>query len=352
MFSNREKLNMLQCFIVCNKNSVRAAERYQRFYENRRQPSLPTFNNLYQNLRQFGSFTKPKRDEGVINEDMQINVLAYVDQNPSTSTRQIAAEVGVSQSTVMRILKKHKFHAYKLRVGQTLHPGDHDLRIAFCNWFINMTQQNPEFHNQILWTDETKFTNCGMFNRHNEHLWMQENPRRLRERRPQRKFGFNVWCGIIGSRILGPFIYDENLTGNRYLHFLQNEFEDMLDGLDLETRRNLRWFQHDGAPPHNQLQVREHLNQLFPNSWIGRNAPVPWSPRSPDLSILDFFLFGVLKDLIYQRTYATKEELRDAVVNAFRNLDGRKIRKAVNSIVKRCRMCVNNNGGHFEHLLR
>lgn len=252
----------------------------------------------------------------------------------------------------MRILKKHKFHAYHLSVGQTVHPGDYASRIGFSNWYINMIQQNPEFQNQILWTDEIKFTNCGMFNRHNEHLWMQEKPRRLRERRPQRKFWFNVWCRIIGSRILGPFIYDENLTGQRYLHFLQNEFQDMLDGLDLETRRNLRWFQHDGAPSHYQLQVREHLNQLFPNSWIGRNGPVLWSPRSPDLSILDFFLFAVLKDLVYQRTYATKEELRDAVVCAFRNLDGRKIRKAVNSIVKRCPLCVNNNGGHFEHLPR
>lgn len=103
-----------------------------------------------------------------------------------------------------------------------------------------MIQQNPEFQNQILWTDETKFTNCGMFNRRNEHLWMQENRRRLGERRSQRKFGFNVWCGIIGSRILGPYIYDENLIGQRYLRFLQNEFQNMLDDLDLEIRRNLR----------------------------------------------------------------------------------------------------------------
>lgn len=117
---------MIECFIICNNNSVRAAERYHQFYGNRRQPSLQTFNNLYRNLRQFDSFSKPKRNASVINKDNEINVLAYVNQTPSTSTRQIAVEVSVSQTTVMRILKKHKFRAYRL--SQTLHPGDHGFK--------------------------------------------------------------------------------------------------------------------------------------------------------------------------------------------------------------------------------
>jgi hypothetical protein len=33
----------------------------------------------------------------------------------------------------------------------------------------------------------------------------------------------NVWAGIIDDRILGPFIFANNLTGDRYLQFLQLE---------------------------------------------------------------------------------------------------------------------------------
>lgn len=33
------------------------------------------------------------------------------------------------------------------------------------------------FLDNIIWTDECKFTNCEMFNRTNEHIWATENPR-------------------------------------------------------------------------------------------------------------------------------------------------------------------------------
>ncbi|ERL93783.1 hypothetical protein D910_11069 [Dendroctonus ponderosae] len=68
----------------------------------------------------------------------------------------------------------------------------------------------------------------------------------------------------------------------------------MLDNVDLETWRNVQWFQHDGAPPHNFSQVRNHLDVTFPGAWIGRNGPILWPPRSPDLSPLDFFWCGAV----------------------------------------------------------
>ncbi|ENN83121.1 hypothetical protein YQE_00518, partial [Dendroctonus ponderosae] len=73
----------------------------------------------------------------------------------------------------------------------------------------------------------------------------------------------------------------------------------MLDNVDLETWRNVQWFQHDGAPPHNFSQVRNHLDVTFPGAWIGRNGPILWPPRSPDLSPLDFFWCGAVKNTVY-----------------------------------------------------
>jgi len=34
----------------------------------------------------------------------------------------------------------------------------------------------------------------------------------------------------------------------------------------------------------------------FPDAWIGRGGPIPWPPQSPDLSPLDFFLWGYIKN--------------------------------------------------------
>lgn len=56
-------------------------------------------------------------------------------------------------------------------------------------------------------------------------------------------------------------------------------------------------FQLDSAPPHFFRYVRSFLEQEFPNCWIGRREPIPWTPRSLDLTSSGiFFLFwGVCK---------------------------------------------------------
>ena len=47
-------------------------------------------------------------------------------------------------------------------------------------------------------------------------------------------------------------------------------------------------FEQDGTPPHWGLQVRQFLNDIFPEKWIGLDDPIPWPPRFPDITLLDF----------------------------------------------------------------
>jgi len=58
-------------------------------------------------------------------------------------------------------------------------------------------------------------------------------------------------------------------------------------------------FQQDGAPPHWGSHVRRFLDAKFSNSWTGRDGPTPWPPRSPDITPLDFFLWGYVKDKVF-----------------------------------------------------
>ena len=73
----------------------------------------------------------------------------------------------------------------------------------------------------------------------------------------------------------------------------------LLEDLPLAVLRQAMYFMHDGAPAHFSHIVREHLNECFPNRWVGKGGPTPWLPRSPDLNPLDFFLWGHLKSLVY-----------------------------------------------------
>jgi len=70
-----------------------------------------------------------------------------------------------------------------------------------------MLIENPNFLNNILWTDEATFNSDGGVNRNNMHYWSETNPRWMREIQHQGRWSINVWCGVIGSQIIGPFFF-------------------------------------------------------------------------------------------------------------------------------------------------
>ena len=59
------------------------------------------------------------------------------------------------------------------------------------------------------------------------------------------------------------------------------------------------YFPAGRCTPHWGLAVRQFLNDTFPDKWIGRHGPILWPPRSPDITPLDFFLWGYAKDIVY-----------------------------------------------------
>jgi hypothetical protein len=54
-------------------------------------------------------------------------------------------------------------------------------------------------------------------------------------------------------------------------------------------------FQQDGCQAHFSLDVRNLLNDSFPNCSIGKGGGINWPVRSADLAPCDFFLWDHLK---------------------------------------------------------
>ena len=162
----------------------------------------------------------------------------------------------------------------------------------------------------------------------------------------------NVWCGLLGNRLIGPFVFDSNLTGNTYEAFLRNELPGLLEDIPLITRSQM-YFQHDGAPPHHTRHVREYLNEFFPNRWLDRGGPVAWAPRSPDLTPLDYYLWGHMKTLVYETKVYSRAALRDRIFAAAEHIRNHpeNIASATQSLLMRAENYIATGGGHFEQLL-
>ena len=73
----------------------------------------------------------------------------------------------------------------------------------------------------------------------------------------------------------------------RIITVLLEVLPELLENIPLAVRRRM-WFQQDRAPAHFHNGGWNYPNVQFPNRWIGRNGPVAWPPRSPDMVSLDF----------------------------------------------------------------
>lgn len=116
----------------------------------------------------------PQRVSRTRVEETIINVLAYVQYDPTLSVRKISNDLGVPQTVAHEILQEHKMHPYHIVLHQILNDNDYDSRLNHCHWLLGMIRENPNFLSQILWTDEATFSSTGAVNLHNMHYWSKK----------------------------------------------------------------------------------------------------------------------------------------------------------------------------------
>ena len=243
-------------------------------------------------------------------------------------------------------------HPFRYQKVQGLTVNDYIPRVNFSRWLLDQSLIFPSFSSDILFTDEAQFTREGIFNHQNQHHWTQANPHLTIERNHQHRYSVNVWAGILGDRLIGPHILPGPLNGENYAIFLDRTLPELLEEVPLDIRRRM-WFQHDGAPPHFSIVARQVLNRDYRNRWIGRSGPVSWPPRSPDLTPLDFFLWGYMKSLIYETPVQSEEDLIARIATAAGDISDRPrtIKRVHESLENRCRLCITCNGRQFEQFL-
>lgn len=162
-----------------------------------------------------------------------------------------------------------------------------------------------------------------------------------------------AWAGIIADQIIGPFFFDAHVNGDTYLEMLTDYVLPELHRSGFDSSQIC--YMHDGAPAHITADVRQSLDDNF-ESWIGRgegeNKILAWPPRSPDLNMLDFFLWGVLQHRVHMVEYDSIDEMSDAIVARAQEILPATLRKVHAHLDKRLRICVRENGGLFEQFIK
>ncbi|GFW70186.1 DUF4817 domain-containing protein [Trichonephila clavipes] len=299
-YTNAEKVDMILAFGATDCNGRAAQRLYAERHPVRRTPAHTMFARLHQQLCETGSFQKAARNR---------------DRTARTELND----------------EKLPFHSGTC---------SNELQIPFAA--------------SVLFTDEASFSREGIFNTHNSHSWAAANPHVTRTRAAQDRFLVNVWAGILGDHLIGPYILPDHLTGPRYLIFLEQVLPELLDSAHVTAAtRTSMWFQQDGAPAHFSVF-------LFGITWmqhvVNDRLAVEVSAlasRSPDHSCLDYFFWGQMKSLVFETPVNSAEELVariSAAAGEIRNTP-EMLSNVRRSMKRRCEACITCGGRQFEHLL-
>jgi len=137
------------------------------------------------------------------------------------------------------------------------------------------------------------------------------------------------------------------MDGIVYLDLLEQYVFPQIETFEQEIVRRVIFMQ-DGAPPHFSCFVTDVLNERFPDAWIGRGGPVPWPPRSPDLSPLDFFLWRYIKNTVYAEKIRNIQHLQDRNTSAIETVTRDVIQKTWQEIEFRLDVSRSTNGTDIE----
>jgi len=107
-------------------------------------------------------------------------------------------------------------------------------------------------------------------------------------------------------------------------------------------------FQQDSAPAHRAYPTVELLEKEVPD-FI---SPSLWPPNSPDLNPIDYKIWSLVHERVYQQPISNIDELRERIIAVCEAVDQRVIDAAIRQWRERLLACAKAKGGHYEHLLK
>jgi hypothetical protein len=90
------------------------------------------------------------------------------------------------------------------------------------------------------------------------------------------------------------------------------------------------------------------LGITWTERWVGRGGPIAWPPRSPDLTPLGFFLWGYLKNVIYQVKCNDRQHLKALIREAVATVRPNMLQATWNEVEYRLDISRATKGAHIE----
>ena len=276
-------------------------------------------------------------------------------KHPMHSVAEAAVVLDIPKSTIYHILRnKTKMKPYKIMLSQKLTVLQKEQRLALCQWIL---EQSDETLSQVIFRDDKWFQLSQHPNRQNTRYWSFTKPEFVYDVKTLHVAKCMAFVIVVEGEAHLFWHVDENdknvkVDTDQYIESVLATIEH----LDFRKLHSTYIWQQDGASCHTAKKTLAFLKRIFKDRIISRWANIEgmpeWSANSPDLNPLDFCFWGMAMAEVWKQKPKTIAELKKVVEDFFNSLGPDFIKKCVLNIRKRAQLCVQEQGGHFEHLLK
>lgn len=319
-----------------------------------------TLNDFIKHLKDTASIKRksgsgrPRTARLEANIDAVDKLVLSQENEPQThkTVRQIARETRIHRSSVSRIIHNDlHLKCVKKRRAQELTTTNCTTRFNLAKKLLN---KFPSYLIPfIFFSDEKIFTVAPPVNLQNDRLYVPHgtnkraiNAERLLRTRPT--FSKSVMVSVAISKLgcTELIFVDPGVKVNSEYYRNVLLAQQMLPSIR-HLAGDAYIFQQDNAPAHRARATVEYLKEATPQ-FI---SPDLWPPNSPDLNPVDYKIWGVVQDRVYQRRVNNVLELKERLTEVWAEFGQEVIDEAIDQWRQRLRACVRAKGHHFEHLL-
>lgn len=351
--TNDEAKKVIAIYFASYESPTLTSRRFNRWAQQNHVPTRVSKKNVVDTVKRFNKtcqFAKQERHKTSLlsNEDAVCGVLGSLAQQRGKSIRTSAVVNALSIGTTHTIARKVlKLYPYRFILLHALSDYDRIVRVEACHHLIPLF--SPQ--RKVVFSDEATFRIDGCVNRWNCRIWDHQRPDDFFVEQRQGASSITVWGAMTTEYLFGPYFFPSTVTGAAYRAVISELF--LPDLIVKCGSADHFWFMQDGAPAHTAAETKELLAELFQDRVVSHGFLHEWPPRSPDLTPCDFYLWGVIRDLVYANgSFNNVAALSDALIGAFNAIRENKIedvRAAVLAVPQRMQKCIALEGSQLQH---
>lgn len=275
------------------------------------------------------------------------DVYSLITENPHISLRYIAEETDLSYGTVSSIVHE-QLNMRKICarwVPHHLTEQDKHHRVSICADNLQKFDSGQWRLCDVMTEDETWIYHRAIPSKQSSKAWVatgKSPPTLVRRSMSDKKNMFAVFFRSNGVTFIHMLPHGVSMNGTYYCdHCL----EPALTALAQQRPKT-----HLHGIKLHQDNARPHLTKANIAFLEERHVTImPQPAYSPDIAPADFWLFSYLKKKL--ETYDSENDVHHAVSSILQEIPPEEYHKTFQKWIERMRMCIQNGGDYFEHLM-